>query len=75
MIGAQGAYALTEYQAGFKEGQRFSNEPFNSKTLKKESDIMNQHPHQFYEGWLDGFCILNPHTGSDADEFTFSCSD
>ncbi len=75
MIGAPLLYAETEYQAGFKEGQRFSNDKFTGKNLGKEYDIITQHPHQFYLGWLDGFCILNPHTGSDADEFTFSCSD
>jgi hypothetical protein len=72
MIGAQSAFALTEYQLGFKRGV---SDATSNTTLKAAYDIIVKHPHAFYEGWLDGFCSLNPNTGSDSDEFTFSCSD
>ena len=73
MIGAQSAFALTEYQLGFKRGvyDTTSNTP-----LKVAHDVIVEHGHAFYQGWLDGNCGYNQTAGgSDADEFTFDCSD
>jgi hypothetical protein len=76
MIGAQSAYALTEYQLGFKRGVSDGKSSSDlGPTLTAAIDIIVKHPHSFYEGWLDGYCSINPNGGSDADDFTFSCSD
>jgi len=74
-IGAPTIYAETAYQAGFKERQRFSDDELSDKTLKAELDIIIQHPHAFYQGWIDSYCSLNPNAASDSDEFTFICPD
>ena len=63
----------TEYQLGFKRGvyDTTSNTP-----LKVANDVIVEHGHAFYQGWLDGNCGYNQTAGgSDADEFTFDCSD
>jgi len=73
LIGAQNVYAETEYQLGFKRGVSDLN-PNSNRTLKVIYYEILKHPYAFYQGWIDGFCHDNPHTGSDADEFTFDCS-
>jgi hypothetical protein len=32
------------------------------------------HTKDFNQGYIDGFCSLNPNTGSDADEATWDCT-
>ncbi len=75
MIGAQSAFALTEYQLGFKRGASDARIPSVGMTpiLKAAMDVIVKHPHAFFQGWMDGFCSIDD-MASDADEFTFDCS-
>jgi hypothetical protein len=64
----------TEYKQGYKMGLSDGRtlEQFG-QTVRDAINVIDKHPYDFYEGWLDGFCSENPNIGSDADEFTFSC--
>ena len=86
MIGAQSAFALTEYQLGFKRGLSDANADLSQgmaprtatqqgmiPTLKAAMDEIVKHPHAYFQGWMDGFCSIQD-IASDADEFTFDCS-
>ena len=86
MIGAQSAFALTEYQQGFKRGANDANRDLSqgmgprtftqegaTPILKAAMDEIVKHPHAYFQGWMDGFCSIQD-MSSDADEFTFDCT-
>jgi hypothetical protein len=86
LIGAQSAFALTEYQLGFKRGVNDANGDLSQgmgprtatqdgmiPMLKAAMDEIVKHPHTYFQGWMDGFCTIQD-IASDADEFTFDCS-
>jgi hypothetical protein len=71
-------YAISPYQSGYKHGVQ------DGLDGRKHSDgchwyILQPgkgfafHTPEFNRGYVDGFCSVDPHGGSDADEATFSC--
>jgi len=78
MIGAQTAYADTEYQAGFKRG--VSDAYFDNANLSRldwvnqPGNSLDNHSHNFGQGYVKGWCsIMGPDTGKETDNAVFDC--
>lgn len=89
LIGTPAVYASNElphakdpqaaYQDGYSHGLADGNDNCQDKDgchwyILEPGKGFGFHTREFNQGYIDGFCSLNPNTGSDADEATWDCT-
>jgi hypothetical protein len=70
MIGAQSAYAETDYQLGFRIGISDAHKPPDQRVMSDPVNDFEHHSQSFNNGWGDGFCSVMKNNNSE-----FDCND
>lgn len=73
-IGAPSAFALTAYQSGFQHGASDGKLAGVDWYILQPGKGFQYHTWKFVQGYVIGFCSVNPGTSSDADQATWDCA-